>query len=67
MRLAKALLLVLLVLLIGVVVSKIREAAEKRHADNTLKQIGMALQNYHSTYSAPANNKEPDKDDAEGP
>ena len=67
MRLVKMLLLVLLVLLIGVVMYKSREAAEKRHADNTLKQIGMALQNYHSTHSEPASNKEPDKDNAEGP
>lgn len=67
MRLVKMLLLVLLVLLIGVVMYKSRKAAEKRHADNTLKQIGMALQNYHSTHSEPASNKEPDKDDAEGP
>ena len=67
MRMVKVMLLVVLALLIGVVVYESRETAEKRHADNTLKQIGMALQNYHSTHSEPASNKEPDKDNAEGP
>ena len=66
MRLIKVLSTVLLLLFIGIVVYESRKAVQKKQADNTLKQLGMALQNYHSTYSEPTSKTEPDKDEVEG-
>ena len=67
MRLNKVLLAVLLLLFIGIVVYESRKAVQKKQADNTLKQLGMALQNYHSSHSESTSTKEPDKDEVEGP
>ena len=44
-----------------------REEARKREAHNMLKQVGLALEKYHSTHSEPTSSKEPENDDAEGP
>ena len=64
MRLPQFLLLVGIVSISG---CENREEARQREANNMLKQVGLALQNYHSTQSEPPSSKEPDKDDAEGP
>ena len=64
MRLFQFLLLVTFVSISG---CESREEARQREANNMLKQVGLALQNYHSTHSEPPSSKEPDKDDAEGP
>ena len=64
MRLSQFLLLVTFVSISG---CESREEARQREANNMLKQVGLALQNYHSTHSEPPSSKEPDKDDAEGP
>jgi hypothetical protein len=64
MRLTQFLLLVTFVSISG---CESREEARQREANNMLKQVGLALQNYHSTHSEPPSSNEPDKDDAEGP
>ena len=64
MRLFQFLLLVTFVSISG---CESREEARQREANNMLKQVGLALQNYHSTHSEPPSSKEPDTDDAEGP
>jgi len=58
---------ILIIWSVGISGCESREEADMREAHNRLKQIGMALQNYHSTHPEPLSSKEPEKDDAEGP
>ena len=58
-------LFVLMILFVCISGCESREEARKREAHNMLKQVGLALQNYHSTHSEPPSSKEPDKDDGE--
>ncbi len=63
MRRIKVILTVSSLLFIGIVVYESRKAVQKKQVDNTLKQLGMALQNYHSTHSEPTSKRESDKDE----
>jgi hypothetical protein len=62
----RVILFVLMISFVSISGCESREEARKREAHNMLKQVGLALQNYHSTHSEPPSSKEPDKDDAEG-